>query len=170
MISRSHQRIFIIGILGVLLMADQKFIPQMLFLKPPYQVPSNRGNVNTAIAINEISTPQFKVGVFWAGSVPYYTHRYAVDFLGKSDPYIAHLSTIEKSTVNTLPGHNKFDLRYSILELKPDYVAGFEWGGIDISAEARDLYERVKYKGVNLYLLKDSSQVKWDLLSVAGED
>jgi hypothetical protein len=97
-----HQRIFIIGILGVLLMADQKFIPQMLFLKPPYQVPSNRGNVNIAIAINEISTPQFKVGVFWAGSVPYYSHRYAVDFLGKSDPYIAHLATIEKSTVNTL--------------------------------------------------------------------
>jgi len=164
-----HQRIFIIGILGVLLMADQKFIPQMFFLTHPYQAPSNRGNVNTALVLNEISTPQLKIGVFWAGSVPYYTHKYAVDFLGKSDPYIAHLSTIEKSTVNTLPGHNKFDLKYSILELQPDYVAGFEWGGIDISAEARDLYQRVKYKGVNLYLLKDSSQVKWDLLSVAGE-
>jgi len=163
-----HKRIFIFGLLGILFMADQKFIPQMLFTTTPYQEPSNRGNVNIAIAINEISAPQLKLGVFWAGSVPYYTHRYAVDFLGKSDPYIAHLSKIEKSTVNTLPGHNKFDLRYSILELKPDYVAGFEWGGIDISSEAKDLYERVKYKGVNLYLLKNSEQVKWDLLSAAG--
>lgn len=162
-----HQRIFIFGLFGILLMADLKFIPQMLFTTPPYQAPSNRSNVNTAIAINEISTPQLKIGVLWAGSLPYFTHRYAVDFLGKSDTYIAHLSKIEKSTVNTLPGHNKFDLRYSILELKPDYVAGFEWGGIDISSEAKDLYELVKYKGVNLYLLKNSEQVNWDLLSAA---
>ena len=165
-----HQRSFIIGIALVLLMANQKFIPQMFFISPPYLSSSSKGSVDTAIAINEISGPQFKIGVFFAGTIPYYTHRYAIDFLGKSDPYIAHLSTVEKSTVNTLPGHNKFDLRYSILELQPDYVPGFKWGGFDISSEAGDLYEHVKYKGVSMYLLKNSSQVKWDLLSVAGEE
>ena len=166
---KTHQRIFVLGIAVILIMANQKFIRQIIFIDPPYLSSSSKSSVDTAIAINEISSPKLKIGVFFAGTIPYYTHRYAIDFLGKSDPYIAHLSTIEKSTVNTLPGHNKFDLRYSILELQPDYVAGFEWGGIDISSEARDLYERVKYKGVNLYLLKDSSEVKWDLLAIEGE-
>ncbi len=165
-----QQRIFTAGIAAVLLMANQKNIHQLFFLTPQDQVLSNKTNVNTAIVINEISNPQLKIGLFWAGSIPYYSHRYAIDFLGKSDPYIAHLSTVEKSTLETVPGHNKFDLRYSILDLQPDYVPGFKWGGIDITSEAGDLYKPVKYKGVELYLLKKSSQVKWDLLSASGEE
>ena len=41
-----HQRIFMVGILGVLFMADQKFIPQMLFTTPPYQVPIQSGHMS----------------------------------------------------------------------------------------------------------------------------
>ena len=164
--TRTHHIFFAIGIAAVLLFANLRFIPQMVFHAPPYQTQPNRNNVNIAVAINAVTDPQLSVGVFWAGTLPYYSHRYAVDFLGKSDTYIAHLTPMENSIVNTLPGHNKFDLTYSILNLKPDYVPGFAWGGQDITAEARPLYVQAEYEGVKMYLLKDSHKVNWDLLTI----
>jgi len=167
--TRTHNIFFAVGIAAVLLFANLRFIPQMIFYAPPYQTPSNRNNVNVAVAINSVTNPQLSVGVFWAGTLPYYTHRYAVDFLGKSDTYIAHLPPVEDTTVNTMPGHNKFDLTYSILSLQPDYVPGFSWGGKDITEEARPLYVLAEYKGVKMFLLEDSNKVNWDLVTINPE-
>ncbi len=164
-----HHIFFAVSIAAVLLFANLRFIPQMVFHALPYQTPPNRNNVNIAVAINAVTDPQLSMGVFWAGTLPYYSHRYAVDFLGKSDTYIAHLPPVEGTTVNTLPGHNKFDLTYSIINLQPDYVPGFAWGGQDITAEARPLYVHAEYKGVEMYLLKDSRKVNWDLLTINPE-
>ena len=167
--TRIHNIFFAIGIAAVLLFANLRFIPQMIFHAPPYQMPPNRSNVNIALAINAVTDPQLSVGVFWAGTVPYYTHRYAVDFLGKSDTYIAHLPPAEDTTVSTLPGHNKFDLTYSILNLQPDYVSGFAWGGMDITETARPLYVHAEYKEVKMYLLENSNKVNWDLVTINPE-
>ena len=167
--TRIHHIFFAIGITAVLLFANLRFIPQMVFYAPPYQRSPNRSNVNIAVAINAVTDPQSSVGVFWAGTLPYYSHRYAVDFLGKSDTYIAHLPPVEDTFVNTLPGHNKFDLTYSILNLKPDYVPGFAWGGQDITAEAQPLYVQAEFEGVEMYFLKDSPKVNWDLLTINPE-
>ena len=167
--TRTHNIFFAIGITAVLLFANLRFIPQMIFYAPPYQTPPNRNNVNVAVAINAVTDPQLSVGVFWAGTLPYYTQRYAVDFLGKSDTYIAHLPPVEGTTVNSLPGHNKFDLAYSILNLQPDYVSGFAWGGKDITEAARPLYVLAEYKGVKMYLLENSNKVNWNLVTINPE-
>jgi len=166
---RTHQIFFTIGIVAVLVFANLRFLPQMIFYAPPYQSPSNRANINKAVALNAVTGPDASVGVFWAGALPYYTHRYGVDFLGKSDEYIAHLAPREGTTVKSLPGHNKFDLVYSILEQQPDFVPGFEWGGQDVTAEARALYVRAEYEGVEMYLLKDSESINWDLVTINPE-
>ncbi len=166
---QTHHIFFSIGIASVFLFANLRFIPQMIFYAPPYQMRSNQNNVNRAIAINATTNLQSSIGVFWAGTLPYYSHRYAVDFLGKSDTYIAHLPPVANTTVSTLPGHNKFDLTYSILTLQPDYVPGFTWGGHDITTEAQSLYLQAEYEGVKMYLLKNSTNINWDMVTISPD-
>ena len=166
---QTHHIFFSIAIAAVMLFANLRFIPQMFFYALPYQTSSNRNNVNIAIAINATTDPQSSTGVFWAGTLSYYSHCYAVDFLGKSDTYIAHLPPVANTTVSTLPGHNKFDLAYSILTLQPDYVSGFKWGGQDITTEAQPLYLQAEYEGVKMYLLKNSTKINWDMVTISPD-
>lgn len=72
----------------------------------------------TGIALARSSAPTTSVAVVWAGAIPYFSHLHAVDLLGKSDPRIARL----QPRTTFLPGHNKWDYRYSIGTLRPDVV------------------------------------------------
>jgi hypothetical protein len=63
------------------------------------------------------NAPNAKIAVFHAGTTPYVSMSPAVDFLGKSDPAIAHLDPVQ----GKVPGHNKFDFDYS-LEHQPEIV------------------------------------------------
>jgi hypothetical protein len=138
-------------------------------------------NVNTAIWLDRILEPSATVGVFFAGSIPFYTGRGAVDFLGKSDRHIAALPPDMSGAVSwrglyNIPGHNKYDLRYSILLRQPTYVQGLKWGVQDITDAALRLYTPVPvdYSTCSLYdrhavlLRKDSPLVRWDRIQGHG--
>lgn len=59
------------------------------------------------------------IGIFAAGKIPYYCPEYRfLDFLGKSDRYIARTEPHPGAMI----GHNKFDFNYSIGQLKPDLI------------------------------------------------
>ena len=143
------------------------------------------------------------MGVFAAGTVPYYSGRPAIDFLGKMEPRIARLApdlgdywspgvVLQPSRTTpkiVRPGHNKYDLEYSIKELKPTYAGGFEWHNQSVLDWAKNEYVRVKYEGgtkevrweedksvpweenksVYLNLLRDSEGVRWDEVRAAVE-
>jgi hypothetical protein len=148
-----------------------RFLREISFLSKPYQVSFNQDNVNSAIVLNEITTSDATIGVFWAGSIPYFTDRRAIDFLGKSDRYIAELppdisGAVSWNGTDSVPGHNKYDLNYSIKTLEPTYVQGLRWGTQDLSQWAETRYIKVKYVGVRLFLLKDSPAVLWSKLNV----
>jgi len=154
-------------IFGGLLQADFRFRHEMSLEVYPFDNEAARKHVDEAIAINAVTDSGATIGVFWAGTLPYYVDRAAFDFLGKSDPYIANLppdlsGKIAWNGMNSVPGHNKYDLNYSIKKLLPTYVQGFEWGAQDLSAWGGEQYVQVKYKGVRLYLLKNSPDVDWD--------
>ncbi len=96
------------------------------------------------------------VGSFWAGSIPYYTGRVAIDFLGKSDRHIAQLAPdlsgkVRWNGMRSVPGHNKYDLSYSIATLQPTYVQSFVWGSQNITDWAKPRYTKVQYCGVELF-------------------
>lgn len=98
-----------------------------------YMVPSKSGigNVEIGLLLKEKTSPDCIVADFWAGSVFYFSRRHGIDMLGKCDRYIARLRDDSKESI---PGHNKFDFRYSLGELKPDYViANFR---LPVEAEA----------------------------------
>lgn len=154
-----------------LLSANVRFLPEISLLRKPYQVANNQDNVNTAIVLSQLTTSDATVGVSWAGAIPYYTGRRAIDFLGKVDRYIARLPPDVSGKVGyhgmrSVPGHNKYDLNYSIKTLEPTYVQIFQRGTQDLSQWAETRYVKVEYDGVSLYLLKDSPAVLWSKVNV----
>jgi arabinofuranosyltransferase len=148
---------------------NTRFLRQISLLSSPAYVANNQINVNSAIAITQLTTSDATVGVFWAGTIPYFTDRKAIDFLGKSDRYIAHLpaamSGASGKSMSSAPGHNKYDLDYSIKTLQPVYAQGFDWGHQNLSQWAESRYVTVEYKGVSLFFLKDSPSVLWDKIN-----
>lgn len=149
----------------VIFLLNFRFLGEILLINKPYQTLDNADNMNIALAIDAITKNDASVGVFYAGTIPYYTGRKSVDFLGKSDPYIASLppDIAQDGWAGKFnaPGHNKFNLDYSIRQLRPTYVQGFRWGPQNVTNWASSYYVTVQYKGVLLHLLKDSPSVDW---------
>jgi hypothetical protein len=86
------------------------------FLEPSE---ADLGNVRIGLLLKRNTPLASRVADFWAGSVFYFSERYAIDLLGKSDRHIAHLPV---TSDGMKPGHNKFDFDYSLGKLKPDFV------------------------------------------------
>ncbi len=158
-------------LISSLALADQPFLDDMSVRGPTSAAIANRINTNSAIAIDALTSPSASIGVIWAGILPYYADRPAVDFLGKSDAYIAHLSaditgSVSWSGMISVPGHNKYDLQYSIVELKPTYIQAFAWGYQTVKPYVMQHYVRVEYHGAagtrTILLLKDSPLVCWE--------
>jgi hypothetical protein len=157
--------------LGALGIADSRFLPRMLRLGPVAEVRANRSHTNAAIAIDAMTLPGASVGVIWAGTLPYYVDRYALDYLGKSDPYIAGLDADISGDAGwgamiSVPGHNKYDLEYSIVERKPTFSQVYAWGYATVKPYFVRSYVRVEYHGAvgdrSIFLLKDSPLVCWE--------
>ncbi len=172
-----------VGLLACLLVlttlwsSNSRFLPEIATLQAPFDVGFNVNRVNYALAIEQLTTPNATVGVFAAGIIPYYTGRPAIDFLGKSDPYIARLDLDFSGLPKTkylegmiyTPGHNKYDLEYSIKELRPTYAPHFTWARQDILDWAQSEYVTVVYKGVPVNFLKGSKDVRWEDIEAARE-
>lgn len=123
----------------------------------------NGHNVNVAIGLENLTGKDATIGVIWAGALPYYSDRRAIDFLGKSDKHIASLPA---HLDFTLPGHNKFDLAYSIRKLQPTYIQNFEWGKENIKPWVVKNYIRVNYStgrgDITVILRRDDPNVNWE--------
>lgn len=154
-----------------LVMVNKRFLGEISLYSKPYTATVNEENVNAAIALNQLTKGDATVGVLHAGSIPYYTGRVAIDFLGKSDRHVAQLAPDTSGKAGwygiiSMPGHNKYDLNYSIGTLQPTYVQRFVWGGQDITEWGKSRYSKVEYKGVALFLLKDSPAVYWERVDI----
>ncbi len=170
----SHARLatavfVLLGLLGT----DLRFMPEILLLPSTTSRLTDIQMVNQAIALDAVTTRAASIGVIYAGTVPYFTGRRAIDFLGKSDEHIASLppdlsGSVSWSGMTSVPGHNKYDLNYSIKQLRPTYVQTLEWGSQDIIAWSADYYVKAFYKSVSLCLLKNSPEVRWQRVEVVG--
>jgi hypothetical protein len=152
-----------------ILAANLIFIPFITFQQQWFPLDFYRVRINAAAALKEVTTEGASVAVLAAGVVPYYTDLRAHDMLGRTDAYIASLpADISGATawggMLSVPGHNKYDLEYSVKQMRPTYVEASAWGGQDITVWMEQRYERAVYKGVELWLLKDSPDVRWKLL------
>ncbi len=145
------------------------FGPQILLQRPWFPEDFYAPRVNAAVALNEITAPGASVGVLAAGVIPYYTGLRASDFLGRTDKYIASLpadlsGAISWNGMYSVPGHNKYDLNYSIEQLQPTYIETSRWGEQDVTAWVTTNYAQVEYRGVTLLLKRNAAEINWELL------
>ena len=79
-----------------------------------------------ALLLREVTRPEARVAVTWAGILPYFADRNAVDILGKNDWVIAREEMRTVSGWRRLtwfyPGHLKVNYAYSIEQLRPDVI------------------------------------------------
>jgi hypothetical protein len=157
--------------ISVFLMTNFHFLQEIIFLRRPFNAALHEMNINAAVALLDLTDEEASVGVTWAGLIPYYTGRYAVDFLGKSDRTIASLPAdisgdVSHGDMFSWPGHNKYDLHYSIGILRPTYVQTFQWGSQDLTDLLISDYVSIQYQGVPLYLMRNSPYVDWGRITI----
>jgi arabinofuranosyltransferase len=143
--------------------ANAPFVAEARLREPPYLVRENRKNAQLAVDLAAVVTPAARLGLVAAGVTGYYSDNEIVDFLGKTDPYVAHLQPDLRfgfHGLSTVPGHNKYDLEYSIVKLRPDFVQVDSWGRQSVRPFVNKHYRRVG----NLLLLRGSPNVRWDRL------
>ena len=167
---RAERRSLILGFslacsAGALWAADQPFLDELRMKTPAYTVRFNHDTVEAGMELSRYADPQGSVAVFAAGAVPYYSGLRGVDALGRSDRYIARLpgrGFFNEATVT--PGHNKYDLRYSIETLRPDAIYdALAWARYD----SHDIFGFVRRNYVqrgSFWWRRDSPYVHWDRL------
>lgn len=93
-------------------------------LTPPLYRQENESLARQALVIQQATTPQARIGVIWAGVIPYFSERPAVDLFGKSDRHIAHLIVKpvpgRRRFLAFYPGHMKWDMPYTLSQQRPD--------------------------------------------------
>lgn len=153
-------------LLIILFQLNRPFLREALLIDDAYTVKHNYINVNKAIIIDRITTDEATIGVTWAGAIPYYVDRFVIDFLGRSDETIAKLPPDLKGDkrygMTSVPGHNKYDLNYSIVKLRPTVALSIKWGHDDLTEWSADYYTKVLIKGYEFYLLSDSQEIIWE--------
>ena len=90
----------------------------------PAYVTFDRAATKAGLCLRQNTPADARIAVVWAGSMPYYADRFAIDLLGKMDREIA----ASPPKAKFLPGHNKWDYAYSIETHKPDFILQV-WGG-----------------------------------------
>lgn len=156
-------------LLFVSLQINDRFKDEITFEKPPYTASNNENHVKVGMALKKLTKKSASVGVTWAGTIPYYAERAGIDFLGKSDKYIASRAPDTRGGVawrgmKSVPGHNKYDLHYSIEKRRPTYVQTAKWGKHNLSRYVNTHYRSVRFEGATLRLLKGSPDVHWNML------
>jgi hypothetical protein len=125
------------------LKGDFRSLERWALLRQPVFVEGNKEAVQIALDLKKITTPEASVGVVAAGAIPYFSERFAIDLLGKSDIRIAHLpaqgSQGLRGINNFRPGHMKWDYDYTIGELRPDVIVQL-WGDTDVAQAYLEKY------------------------------
>lgn len=94
-----------------------------------------RINVIAGYLIRTETAPDTRIAVFAAGSGPYFSRRYAIDMLGKTNRGIARL----RPHAGQPTGHDRFDPQRS-LATRPDIVLSFT---PLVLAQHRDLFRQI---------------------------
>lgn len=132
----------------------------LLLLIVPTDVGFNRFRVQSSREIEQITDPDARIMVPGAGVIPYFTDRFSIEVLGKTDRVIAHENAKrmwpdEPEWQSFLPGHFKWDYAYAIGEKKPDLVVDLlVW---DEASAQPYLHDYTRY--INYYIKNGSTHV-----------
>jgi hypothetical protein len=138
-------------------------IETWILKRQPIFVEANIEYMKIVQAITQYTTPNARLAVVSAGSIPYFSERPSIDLLGKNERTIAHQPNHFPTAVKDIrPGHMKWDYDYSIGQLKPDVVVQL-WGDEESAQVHLDKhYVVVEVDGMQFSVLKNSSEILWE--------
>lgn len=169
-----HNHIIYLLIIFSILFSDYRYFEEQLIRRSLlYSFASQKPQVDFAIKLNKISNENIKLGLFWAGTIPYYTHGYTIDFLGKCDNYISTLKPDESISWNGMkgvPGHSKYNLNYSIKTLEPDWIENYKWGKDNLIDYVSKNYVKLEYDNNILdgCFKNNSKNIYWEKVNIIG--
>jgi len=165
--------VFVISLINFnLLLGDWKYIERLTFARKPDYVAASERNMQISLALQNTTKPGASIAVVGAGTIPYFLpEAYAIDILGKADPYIAHQVVRAPMSYEDIPdmrpGHMKWDYAHTIGELKPDVIVSLWEGTTGEAAQYMGDYVNATVgEKVKVYLRKDSPHVWWDRVSI----
>jgi len=139
-----------------------------VFINLPSNVSGNKDMVESALIIRDISTDDARIAVTWAGALPYFSERYTVDILGKTDTFIAHEEMRQTSGLGKFvyfyPGHLKYNYEYSIGKMKPDIIVQFWENSEEAAPYVINDYRKLDVRDWFFYLRSSSKNILWDRL------
>ena len=146
---------------------------EVLLIHPPLhsgEGGENQGEVEQALTLRRMTTPEAVIAVVRAGTIPYFAERPSIDLLGKNDLHIARepskVSAGRERFVDFRPGHTKFDYRYSIEQRRPDVVVQL-WHDRDVVLPyLHTFYTPVLLGDKCVYVQNRSPRVRWEMLPV----
>jgi hypothetical protein len=98
----------------------------LMLIDPPYSFELSVASVSQALQIIQTTDPDARIMVGGAGALPYFSDRFSIELLGKTDRVIAHeeWKRIVPGPVwqSFIPGHFKWDYSHSIGQMKPDLI------------------------------------------------
>jgi hypothetical protein len=104
---------------------------RLTMITGPFENDKDRAHLQAALRVRSTTSPDAVIAVVWAGVIPYFAERRAVDLLGKMDRYIARLPAHRPPGVflwsGFYPGHLKWDYNYSLGTFHPDVVQAPLW-------------------------------------------
>jgi hypothetical protein len=119
---------------------------------PPMLLRNNVKNFRYASYFRDHTEPTTTLGLHWAGVPRYFSHRTAVDVLGRSDHHIAR-TTVHPGRFR--PAHSKWDWDYVVNLRKPDILIGAS-RGLRERADFREAYYLAKGPNRSFYVRKDA--------------
>ena len=145
-------------------------LAEVLLIKPPLHSgngESNHREVEEALLLRKMTTPDATIAVTRAGTIPYFSDRSSIDLLGKTDRVIAHedMRVFEAGwhrLIEFRAGHMKFDYRYSIEQQRPDVIAQLWLHTEEVRPYLQKYYRGVRLQGKCLYMRAASVNVLWE--------
>jgi hypothetical protein len=166
----------IVGIfIGVHSSSYRGHINELLLKRPALQYDEHEYSVAMSRFLGDITTKDARIAGAQAGTVKYFTGRYFIDILGKTDKHIARQRPRMGLSIDDYekfrPGHNKYDIDYSIKTFHPDVIMGL-WG--DTASLASYLNNSYQYLGQvrfgELRLRKNSTNILWNEFDFSNTD
>jgi len=135
----------------------------LLLLDPPTGVTLDHLALASALTVRQVTDADARIMVPGAGIIPYFSDRFSIEILGKTDATIARETWRPLASGarwhSFLPGHFKWDYHHSIVEMKPDLILGLLPWDENTAQLWLDDYSTVNYGGAHWYVRKDSTHV-----------
>jgi len=149
---------------------DSTLLRNWLLIDSPQFVSKNETRVREALLLSNLTDEHAVIAVTWAGALPYFLNRKAVDILGKTDRVVARekvriLSWPGKSILSGfLPGHLKWDYSHSLESFQPDVIAQTWLSFDEIDGFLDKYYSKMTFKKSSMYFKINSPHILWDKL------